>query len=252
MMGYEPRMPPQYDQLHVTTPYVPHPYGVANPAVGMPQAGNPEFQYQPPVPSTNSSPSRQEGSRPVARRSEPSLKLPQFSGQLGEWENFEFQFDAISDIYDWSDDKKFQNLKACLTKNAISFVRTLPAEARHCYTRLRAALQQRYKVKERPDLLRKDLHDIKQRVDECIDDFADRVHNLASIAFRDSGTDVINMIGYEHFIRGIKDRQAAYEAAKAAPCSVQEALSRVKDAAALQKLCRVPQSHLGRPPEGQW
>ena len=44
----------------------------------------------------------------------------------------------------------------------------------------------------------------------------------------------------------------AYEAAKAAPSSVQEALSRVKNAAALQKLCRVPQAQLGRPPEGQW
>ena len=128
MMGYEPRMPPQYDQLHVTTPYVPHPYGVANPAVGMLHMGNPELPYRHPVLSTDSSPPRRERSRPIAeltRQSEPSLKLPQLSGQFVEWENFEFQFDAISDIYDWSDDQKLQNLKACLAKNAISFVRTL-------------------------------------------------------------------------------------------------------------------------------
>ena len=106
-------------------------------------------------------------------------------------------------------------MKVCLAKNAISFVRTLLAEVHHCYTRLRAALQQRYKTNKHPEMLHKNLHDIRQRVDECIDDFADGEHNLVQIAFRDSGT--------EQFIREVKDRQAAYEAAKAAPSSVQEA-----------------------------
>jgi hypothetical protein len=191
-----------------------------------------------PAPHIIYSDSSRGGGHPGGRqrkRNEPSPTLPKLQGRVGEWENFEFQFDMMADLYDWDEELKLTNLKACLSNTAVSFVRTLPIENRNNYYLLRKCLKQRFQGAERPDLLRKDLHDIKQLVDETVDEFADRIHNLTSIAFQDIGPAGISMLGTEYFIRGVRDRTAAYEAAKENPETIQQALAAIKNAAALQK-----------------
>jgi DNA-binding transcriptional regulator YiaG len=161
---------------------------------------------------------------------------PKFNGQIGGWENFEFQFDAYATIQGWDRNDKLQQLPLCLGEKAVSFVRSLPANARQSYNRLIRRLRQRYSDAGRPDIRRQELHDIKQRVDEGLEEFADRVQDLVTLAFEDPDTPIVNTMGAEAFIRGVRDRSCALEAAKTRPTSVQQALAAMKNASSLAKL----------------
>ena len=165
----------------------------------------------------------------------PVPKLPQFDGTMGEWDNFMFQFNNVCEYYRLDKTGKLQQLKGCLTGKAINFVRTLPPRTCRSYRLLTARLQERFAGIERADVLRRDLQDIKQRIDEPIDEFADRVQTQVSLAYRGFPLDIINTSSTEIFLRGAKDRQSAYETAKGHPANIQQALSNVKNHSSLLK-----------------
>ena len=169
------------------------------------------------------------------RRHSPAPKLPQFRGTVGEWDNFEYQFTNIADLYGWDHEQRLQHLKTCLLDKAVSFVRTLSSRTTRSYKRLIRRLRERFQGSERPEILRKDLYDVKQRVDETIDEFADRVMSVVAIAFRGAETAFRDMMGTETFLRGARDRNAVYETSKTHPTTVQDALASVKSASALMR-----------------
>jgi hypothetical protein len=172
---------------------------------------------------------------PDPRRRSPTAKLPQFNGTVGKWERFEFQFQNIVNMYRWDDQQKLEHLKSCLIDHAIDFVSTLPPHILDSYPRMISSLRRRFRGTERPEILRKDLHDMKQRMDESVDEFADRILKVISLAFQGADQHFADLLGTEHFIRGVRDRNAAYETAKVNPETVQEALIAMKNASALMK-----------------
>ena len=182
---------------------------------------------------TDHSSQRQAASR--RRPSSPSAKLPTFNGTVGQWDNFEYQFENLASEFGWNRRKKLRKLKTCFSGNAVSYVRYLTPDVSNSYTTMIRRLRERFQGSERPDILRKDLHDTKQRVDENIEDFADRVMRLVTLAYNTMADEVHSTMGTETFLRGVRDRQAAYEAAKEQPRTVQEALKAMKNAAALLK-----------------
>ena len=96
-------------------------------------------------------------------------------------------------------------------------------------------LRERFQGSKRPDIARKELHDTEQRIDETLEDFADRVIDLVTLAYDTADDDFRSTIGMETFLRGVRDHHSAYEAAKEQPRTVQEALKAMKNAAALLK-----------------
>jgi hypothetical protein len=141
----------------------------------------------------------------------------------------------MSTLYQWSSTQKLQHLKTCLTGKAIGFVRTLTPHACNKYRRMVERLRQRFRGIDRPEILRKNLHDVKQRADESLDDFADRIQTVVATAFQRMDPEISQVMGTEHFLRGVRDRTAAYESARAHPQTVPQALLAMKDANALLK-----------------
>lgn len=165
----------------------------------------------------------------------PAPKMPQFDGTIGEWDNFLFKFTNVCEYYGLDKRGKLQYLKGCLTGKAISFVRTLPPHTCQSYRALTSRLQERFAGIERADVLRRDVQDIKQRIDEAVDEFADRVQTQVSLAYRGFPLEIVNTNATEIFLRGARDRQAAYETAKTHPINIQQALSSVKSHSSLLK-----------------
>lgn len=165
----------------------------------------------------------------------PPAKLPKFKGTVGEWENFEFQFSNVARLYKWDRKQKLRHLTSCLADKAVSFVRTLSKETRRDYKSLRSRLRERFAGTERPEIIRKDLHDVKQKVDEPLDEYADRVQTLVTRAFPGADGEFVDVMGTEIYLRGARDRQSAFETAKSYPSSISQALRGMKSSTALIK-----------------
>ena len=186
-----------------------------------------------------SNPRSQEGSRNGSARGDrmkrPSPKMPQFNGTMGEWDNFMYQFESVCDYYQMDREEKLQQLKSCLSSRAISFVRTLSNRCTSSYRRLCARLRDRFAGTERPEVLRTSFNDLKQRVDESLDEFADRVQTQAYQAYPGQDQAFLDMMATNGFMRGVRDRFPVLEAAKTDPQTVRQALSAIKNHSALVK-----------------
>ena len=199
--------------------------------------GSGQVSYR--VPRDNPPRSQYGGSRSGSGRGEriklPSPKMPQFNGTVGEWDNFFFQFEAVCDYYQMGRQEKLQQLKNCLTSKAVNFVRTLSPRCVDSYRRLCARLKDRFGGVERPEVLRTSFHDLKQRVDETLDEFADRVQTQANQAYPGQDQAFLDMMSTNGFMRGVRDRLPVLEAAKTNPQTVRQALTAMKNHSALVK-----------------
>ena len=169
------------------------------------------------------------------RAKPPSPRLPHFNGTVGGWDTFDYQFQNVAHVYEWREEEKLQMMTSVLDAKVIDFVRTLPAIIQGNYQQLRRRLRDRYAGSERPEILRKELYDVKQRIDEPIEEFADRIQTMANTAYQMAPVEVIDMMGTEAFIRGVRDRNAALETAKGHPTTIPEALTELKNHMALVK-----------------
>lgn len=176
----------------------------------------------------------------------PSPRLPHFNGTVGGWDTFDYQFQNVAKVYEWTQEEMLQMMTSALDTKVIDFVRTLPPAIQNSYPQLRRRLKDRYAGSERPEILRKELYDVKQKVDEPIEEFADRIQTMANTAYQMTPVEVIDMMGTEAFIRGVRDRNAALETAKGHPTTIPEAVTEMKNHMALMKAVMggSKQSHL--------
>lgn len=165
----------------------------------------------------------------------PNPQMPKFDGTMGEWDNFAFQFTNMSEYYQLNKRAKLQQLKSCLTGKAVNFVRTLSPRSSTSYTRLSNRLRDRFAGTERAEVIRSGLHDVKQRVDEAVDEYADRIQSQVALAYPGQNQGFIDMTAKDAFIRGVRDRNAALEASKTNPQTVREALTSMKQYSGLLK-----------------
>ena len=164
-------------------------------------------------------------------------KTPQFSGKTGEWENFEYRFERVARKLRWDDQEKLDQLTTNLHDKALSFVRSLPPGADDDFNTLMGHLRRRFRSLERPDILRRQLPDVRQRVDENLEDFADRIREMASSAYRSYGCmNTVDDAGIEAFLRGLRDRNVSILAANRGPfVTIQAALDAAQHTEANQK-----------------
>ena len=173
----------------------------------------------------------------------PAPKMPRFSGAVGEWDDFLFQFENICDYYRLDKENKLQQLKSCLSGNAVRFVRTLSERCTSSYRRLCSRLRDRFAGTERPEVLRNTIPDLKQRVDESVDEFADRIQTQTNLAFPGYPPEYINWSAKNSFIRGARDRPAVLEAVKTNPQTIRQLINAMKDHTALVKVILGKSSH---------
>ena len=173
-----------------------------------------------------------EQSRHVKRASSVMPKIQTFTGKSSEWRSFIFNFRQIARQLKWSETKKRQNLLACLRSKAVEFIQNKPRHILSDYKQLRDALAQRYDLQEHPPTARRQFMALKQEEGEALEEFADRILNKASEAFQHMDDGSVQTLASEAFLKGCKDRCAAYEASKKDYITLFDALQAMRDAVA--------------------
>ena len=165
-------------------------------------------------------------------RSPPLPKLPTFDGKPAEWKSFICQFRQRAKSCAWSRREKLDRLMACLRGKAVDYFFNRPKDLRADYYTLKDMLSQRYNIAELPGTARRQLNTMRQEKQESFEDYADRVLGKVSEAYPNVEEDVAQALGTESFLRGCRDRSAAYAASEHKPDTIYKALQCVKDAAA--------------------
>ena len=156
-------------------------------------------------------------------------KMQTFGGKPGEWESFIFHFKRVASFNHWSDKEKRDQLLACLRGKAVSFIQSKSKRTCQSYDGLKKTLDDRYGVQELPSTARRQLGSIRQEENESIEEFADRVLVKAMEAFPDVKSRVLQEMATDSFLRGCRDKYAAYAASEKKPENLHQAIQEVRD-----------------------
>ena len=163
-------------------------------------------------------------------------KLQTFDGRASDWKGFIFNFRQVARQMKWSDKEKRDNLLTCMRGKAAVFLQGKNKERRGDYRTLRDVLAKRYGLVEPPPTARRQFNALRQEEGESVEDYADRVLVKAYEGYPGVDDEVVETLAVEGFLRGCRDRGAAYAAAEHKPATLHEALQEMRDAAANLKV----------------
>ena len=96
-------------------------------------------------------------------------------------------------------------------------------------------MKRRFSVKDAPVAARRQLQYIRQKEDETVEQFSQRVHFLTLDAYEDAGDKYIHQMAIEAFLRGCREKEAARAAMEKEPTTIHKALKFVKNSIANQR-----------------
>lgn len=167
-------------------------------------------------------------------RSPPLPKMSTFDGEgKSLWESFIFQFERIADRQGWRSSKKLDRLIDCLSGAALQYANKL--DVGRNYKKLKLELKHRFSSKEAPVAARRQLQFVKQREDESLEQFSQRVHFLALDGYPLAEKRTVQQISVEAFLRGSREKDAARTAMEKNPKDIYKALKYLKASVANQR-----------------
>ncbi|CAG2208013.1 unnamed protein product [Mytilus edulis] len=143
-------------------------------------------------------------------------KLAIFDGK-SEWKPYFMQFNHIARKYEWSNEQKLDRLIECLRDKALKFVSTR-----------QETVQKDYDMRQ--------LQEVRQFVDESIEEFAERIQELATDGYLNTPENVVDTIAVDAFLKGCTDKKAALFAMEKDPNTMDQALQYVKSSIHNQKI----------------
>ncbi|CAC5404214.1 unnamed protein product [Mytilus coruscus] len=162
-------------------------------------------------------------------------KLAIFDGK-SEWKPYFMQFNHIARKYEWSNEQKLDRLIECLRDKALKFVSTRQETVQKDYDMLVQKLSQRFGNKDLPHTIRRQLQEVRQFVDESIEEFAERIQELATDGYLNTPENVVDTIAVDAFLKGCTDKKAALFAMEKDPNTMDQALQYVKSSIHNQKI----------------
>ncbi|ELT94494.1 hypothetical protein CAPTEDRAFT_207638 [Capitella teleta] len=165
-------------------------------------------------------------------------RLPMFTGKVGDpldWVAFIVNFERRAERYTWDDATRLDFLIECLQDQAAHFFSRLPPHHRCSYALLKEKLRTRFNVVQAPAVLRKQLQDVRQGMEESLQEFASRVQQLARDAHPSLVTEALEPMAVDAFLRGCKEKLAAYSAFNREPATVELAVNLVEGAVTNQQ-----------------
>ena len=154
-------------------------------------------------------------------------KLATFDGK-SEWKPYFMQFKHIADKYSWSKKQKLDKLIECLRDKALKYFSTRPESVREDFDLLVQKLNQRFGNRDLPHTVRRQLQDVKQNLEETVEEFSERVLELATYGYLNTPENVVEMVAVDSFLKGCQDKKAALFAMEKNPSTIDEAVQHVK------------------------
>ena len=155
-------------------------------------------------------------------------RLPTFTGQPDSWEPFLMQLQLMSRSYGWSDSKFRGQLMFALKGEALYFASHLPSFVLDNTKKLVSALTERYGHAITAQTLRASLQEVKQEPAESIQQYGARVNHIMSRAYPGiQGTALHEDLSVEYMLKGLPNKQIAYETLVKKPKDVSQAVNMV-------------------------
>ena len=183
----------------------------------------------PPV-ITNSNTTRSsthETSHRPDRTSDSLPKLQKYDGS-GQWKSFYIQFKMYANIKGWSEQEKLNNLCLCLRDKALDFFVCQPDHIQQNYLRIVEKMEKRFGKKDIAETLRVQFNRMRQKIDEPLEEWAERVQKVAQEAYMDLPDDFITNEIVRKFCQGISDKETAQYVSDRRPNTIERALQLVK------------------------
>ena len=158
-------------------------------------------------------------------------KMATFDGRQEsglEWSPFILQFERMAERYNWDVQECLDRLVECLRGKALTYFAKLPGWVREDYAELVWKLETRFGRREPPTTVRRKLQDLKQEVDETLEEFAERTLVLATEGFPGAQPAMIETLAADAFLKGCREPLAALTAMNQNPATLDEALQLVK------------------------
>ncbi|CAG2223318.1 unnamed protein product [Mytilus edulis] len=162
-------------------------------------------------------------------------KMSTFDGKA-DWRPYFAQFCHIAKRCKWSEQQKLDNLIVCLRDKALKFYSSRPVEIKDNFQVLCKKMNDRFGRKDLPHILRRQLQEAKQGSDESLEEFADKVQELATDGYPESPDYFIQIVAVDAFLKGCAEKQAALVAMDKNPSSLDEATQYMKSAITNQRL----------------
>ena len=177
---------------------------------------------------TNRSNNTTLGSRVHSDVSKYIPKIQSFDGTT-QWTTFKNMFDVRAVAFSWSEADKFTNIQMCLTGKALDFFIKMKDQGKcRTYDDTIRRMELRFDRKEDPHTLQLQFTNLKQTVDETIEDWSERVMTLGHEAYEGLASGFIEQQIVFRFCAGSIDKDAAQHVMNSQPATLEEAIQRMK------------------------
>lgn len=162
----------------------------------------------------------------------PQPQFPKLSTYDGtsDWKSYHLQFVHTATRFEWGELQKLDNFLMCLRGKALKYFSTRPTSVQRDFDTLVDKMAQRFGDKDLPHSIRRQLQDVKQTIEESIEDYAERVQEMATEGYVEASEDIVEMMATEAFLRDCQNNQAALLAMDKDPKRIDLALQYVKSA----------------------
>ena len=156
------------------------------------------------------------------------LRLPKYEGDI-LWGMYIKQVQAVFRLYGCDDDmvRAFKLIEA-FRGNAMSFSASLPDGVTRDYGKLCEAMEGRFGDHESDSVARMKLHHVQQRQEESLVEFGGRVQALYSRGYSTGKGGEQGVVAVEYFLRGLRNRRAAFAILEKEPKSLGDAIKLVQ------------------------
>ena len=97
-------------------------------------------------------------------------------------------------------------------------------------------MTQRFGNKELPHSMRRQLQDVRQMMEESIEEYAERVQELATDGYADATEEIVEFMAVDAFLKSCNDKKAALSAMDKNPTRIDQALQYVKSSIHSQRI----------------
>ena len=136
------------------------------------------------------------------------------------------QFEMLAARYNWTIDRRREEIIFCLKDEALSFVSQLSPEVRSEWLYLIDAMNRRFGDHTLPETHRRELQQMKRAAGESFQEYSTRIEAKMSKAYPGmQNTQLYSSLSIEHMLNGIQNQSIAYDVMTRRPQTLQEAVS---------------------------
>ena len=141
----------------------------------------------------------------------PPPKMSTYDGK-SDWRPYHLQFNHIAKRYKWTDQQKLDKLVELLRDKALKYYSTKPSTVQDNYQALCKKLNERFGRKDLPHIIRRQLQDLRQNVDEGLEEYNERAQKLATDGYPNTPEEFIQLVATDAFLKGCIEKKAALTA----------------------------------------